>query len=157
MIDEISSLISAFDVISFDIFDTLLLRPLPDPQDVWRMVKETSGAKGFAEARRTADARTYAAATKCGGETTLDEAYALIPAWACMKDKELACEDQLLVPNPEVVALWRKAGELGKKRVIVSDMYLPAVFVKKLLRDRCRRLYSNGFCDHIRGNSCAAK
>ena len=54
-----------------------------------------------------------------------------------MKDKELACEDQLLVPNPEVVALWRKAGELGKKRVIVSDMYLLAVFVKKLLRDRC--------------------
>ena len=136
MIDEISRLLPSFDVISFDIFDTLLLRPLLDPQDVWRMVEETSGAKGFAEARRTVDARTYAAATKRGGETTLDEAYALIPAWACMKDKELAYEDQLLVPNPEVVALWRKAGELGKKRVIVSDMYLPAVFVKKLLRDR---------------------
>ena len=25
-----------FDVISFDIFDTLLLRPLMNPQDVWR-------------------------------------------------------------------------------------------------------------------------
>ena len=140
MIDEISRLLPSFDVISFDIFDTLLLRPLLDPQDVWRMVEETSGAKDFAEARRTVDARTYAAATKRGGETTLDEAYALIPAWACMKDKELAYEDQLLVPNPEVVALWRKAGELGKKRVIVSDMYLPAVFVKKLLLDRCGRL-----------------
>ena len=47
MIDEISSLLPSFDVISFDIFDTLLLRPLPDPQDVWRMVEETSGRKAL--------------------------------------------------------------------------------------------------------------
>ena len=136
MIDELIKYIPEFDVISFDIFDTILLRPLMDPQDVWRVMEAKEGLEGFVKARRMADAKTYAAATKRGGETTISEAYELIPKWAYMKDKELEYEDRLLVPNPEIVVLWRKAGELGKKRVIVSDMYLPGAFVKKFLQDR---------------------
>ena len=135
-VNDIVKLVGEFDVISFDIFDTLLLRTLMDPQDVWRIMEEKERAKGFAKARRMADAKTYAVATKRGGETTISEAYELIPKWAYMKDKELEYEDRLLVPNPEIVALWHKAGELGKKRAILSDMYLPGAFVKKLLKDR---------------------
>ena len=136
MTGKLIELIPSFDVISFDIFDTLLLRPLMNPQDVWRMMECEEGAKGFANARREADAKSYTAATKRGGETTIDEAYALMPKWVEMKSKELECEDHLLIPNSEVVELWHKAGQLGKKRVIVSDMYLPAAFIKKLLLDR---------------------
>ena len=134
MIEELIRLLSSFDVVSFDIFDTLLLRPLMDPQDVWRMVEEEAGTPGFAKARKRADAMSYADATRRGGETTLDEAYLLIPKWASLKDRELECEARILVPNPEMVELWTIAGKLGKKRVIVSDMYLPADFIKEQLR-----------------------
>ena len=134
IIHQLANVMSYFDVISFDIFDTLLLRPLMNPQDVWRVMEEDEGATGFAKARRKADARTYYNAIKRGVETSLDEAYALMPKWSEMKPKELACEERLLVPNSEMVALWKRAGELGKKRVIVSDMYLPADFIKRVLR-----------------------
>lgn len=134
MIAEHIKMLPYFDVISFDIFDTLLLRPLMNPQDVWRIVEVEDVAFGFAKARRNADAKTYTASIGRGGETTLDEAYSLIPKWREMKPKELACEARLLVPNLEVLELWERAGELGKKRVIVSDMYLPADFIKQVLR-----------------------
>ena len=134
MKNDFLRLLPSFDVISFDIFDTLLLRPLMDPQDVWRIVEQETGASGYAKARTRADAETYAAATKRGGETTLDEAYSILPRWKELREKELECEARLLVANPETVAFWNEAGKLGKKRVVVSDMYLPADFVKAQLR-----------------------
>lgn len=134
-IKDITKIVSEFDVISFDIFDTLLLRPLVDPQDVWRIMENNEGAVGFAKARRKADAITYRKAIKQGCETTIDEAYALISKWAGMKDRELECERRLLVANPDILELWNTAGKLGKKRVIVSDMYLPGGFIKSVLRE----------------------
>ncbi len=92
MVDGLLRLISSFDVISFDVFDTLLVRPLTNPQDVWRVIEEEECARGFARARRKADAKTYAAATRRGGEHTLDEVYGLMgERWASFKEKELAC------------------------------------------------------------------
>ncbi len=144
MLEELLKGISFFDVISFDIFDTLLLRPLLDPQDVWRIVEQEAMAPGFAKSRKRADAMTYAAATRRGGETTIDEAYSLIQKWKSLRERELDCEAKILVANPEMVALWNAAGELGKKRVLVSDMYLPADFIKAQLR-RCGIDGWNGF------------
>lgn len=136
MIDEISSLISAFDVISFDIFDTLLLRPLMKPQDIWCIVEEEYGAEGFEAARRKADAMTYAAATARGGEHTIDEVYVLMGAkWSSFKTKELDCERRFLAANPEMLNLWNLVGAMGKKRVIISDMYVDEEWLKAVLRD----------------------
>ena len=140
MTDELIKLIPSFDVISFDIFDTLLLRALPSPQDVWWVVEEKAGAKGFARDRIKADAKTFKNAIAHDGETTLDEIYSLIPKWRRLLEMELECEERFLVANPETVALWKAVGAAGKKRVIVSDMYLPGDFVRRILQ-------SNGITD----------
>ena len=136
MIDELLKLLSSFDVISFDVFDTLLVRPLMNPQDVWRIIEEEEGARGFALARRKADAKTYAAASRRGGEHTLEEVYGLMgERWVAFKEKELAYERRLLVGNPEMIEVWNRAGALGKKRIIISDMYVDEDWLKKTLRD----------------------
>ena len=136
MLSLLQNIIKEYDVISFDVFDTLLVRPLMNPQDVWRIIEEEEGARGFALARRKADAKTYAAASRRGGEHTLEEVYGLMgERWVAFKEKELAYERRLLVGNPEMIEVWNRAGALGKKRIIISDMYVDEDWLKKTLRD----------------------
>lgn len=132
---EIKELSRSFDVISFDVFDTLLVRNVLNPKDVWRALERRECAAGFFAEREAADRTTYAEATRRGGEHTLDEAYAKMDSrWAAFREKELDAERKALFANPEVVDLWNEAGRLGKKRVLVSDMYLPRVEIENLLR-----------------------
>lgn len=126
------SLISGFDIVSFDVFDTLLIRPYLEPKDVWRRM-----GSEFFEARNVADIATYDAATKRGGEHTIDEAYELMgPKWSGWKKQELDAQRKCLVANPEMVEFWEKVGELGKKRVIISDMYVDEDWLKETLREK---------------------
>lgn len=135
---RIEDLIKSSDatVFSFDIFDTLLLRPYIDPQEVWRVMEIEENAAGFAAERKQADAVTYQKAIERNGETTIDEAYLLIPKWNYLKQKELDKERSVLRANPEMLSLWNELGIQGRCRVIVSDMYLPGDFLKSVLREK---------------------
>lgn len=124
-----------YSVVSFDIFDTLLLRPYIDPQEVWRVMEEEFSAPGFAKVRKEADAQTYRECIARNGETTIEAAYALIPQWKHMMQKEMDIERKVLCVNPEMKALWDKCEKEGKKRVIVSDMYMSSDFLKSVLID----------------------
>lgn len=125
--------LESYKIISFDIFDTLLLRPYIDPQEVLKVMEEQEHAVGFAKARKKSDAQTYRECIARGGETTIEAAYELIPQWKHMMQKEMELERKVLCVNPEMKALWDECGKQGKKRVIVSDMYLPSEFLKKVL------------------------
>lgn len=134
MIMITNEFLAGFELISFDVFDTLLLRPFARPTDLFRKLEHDTGANGFAEARIAAEKRANRRARQKGlTEARFDEIYAEIPKWAAMKEKELEAERQCLVANPEVVAVWNAAKAMGKKVVIASDMYLPAPFLKDVL------------------------
>lgn len=132
---EYEEILTAFDVISFDVFDTLLLRPYLKPTDLWRDLERRINASGFAAERYQADRAAYAEVRGRDGEPTLDEVYAKIPQWERMKQLELDQERKVLTVNPEMLKLWIEAGRIGKKRVIVSDMYLPRAFVEDVLKE----------------------
>ena len=128
-------------VYSFDIFDTLLLRPFIDPQEVWKLLEEREKVKGFAALRKHADEITYADAIAHNTETTLESAYRMLPIeWTYMMHKEMELERKVLTPNPEMKKVWEQAKKEGVKRVIVSDMYMPLSFIKDVLTE-------NGFGD----------
>lgn len=135
MIDELTRLLPSFDVISFDIFDTLLLRPFLKPTDLFWKLERDEGAKGFAADRMAAERRAQAR-VRAGGkaEATLDEIYSEIPQWASMKERELEAEIGCLVANPEIAVVFNRAKDLGKKVAVVSDMYLPKEFLIDSLR-----------------------
>ena len=126
---------------SFDIFDTLLLRPYADPQEVWKVLEEEEKSFGFAKERKAADAITYRRLAKRGGETSLEEAYDLIPQWKHLMQKEMDLERRVLRGNPELLNMWNEIGKKGFRRIIVSDMYLPSDFIKSVLQE-------NGFGDY---------
>ena len=133
---QVANIINQFDVVSFDAFDTLLLRPLMRPTDLFFKIESDERASGFAEARISAERRANAKAREHGrAEATFDEIYAEIPKWKSMQTKELSAERRCLTANTEMVDIYNAAKSAGKKVVVTSDMYLPGPFLQDVLRN----------------------
>jgi predicted HAD superfamily hydrolase len=165
--------VAAHDLISFDVFDTLILRAIDRPVDVFALVKLkllTSRAalmnpeivNAFPEVRIEAErqARRLKATAAGHAEVSFDEIYetfaeltgadsALI---ALLKATELATEHELVYANPVAAEMFAYARAQGKPIVLCSDMYLPEATVRELLArcgyDGYRALYVS--CDHAK-------
>ena len=138
--------------VSFDIYDTLVIRPYVLPTDLFRHAERISGKEGFANTRITAekDARR-----RHGREITLDEIYAEIDEkYREMIDLEERMEIDLPLPNPEMKELLERLSEMGKRIVLISDMYLPVDVIGPMLKrcgiDRYERLYVSSESFHTK-------
>ena len=80
--------LGGFDVISFDVFDTLLVRRCLEPSDVFTAIERESRRKGYAKARIKAERRANRCVSSGSmhGETSLDEIYSFIPQFKDFKD-----------------------------------------------------------------------
>ena len=125
-----------FDVVSFDIFDTLLLRPTMSPSDVFHIIEQETGSDGFASARIKAAKKSFDTARSAGREErTLHEIYQLMPQrFLELEECEKSVESRLLVANPEVLYVFNEAKRQGKRIIISSDMYLPKEFIAEVLK-----------------------
>ncbi|MBO9407303.1 hypothetical protein J7399_07685 [Shimia sp. R9_1] len=135
-------------VISFDIFDTLLCRPVVKPTDLFDLVEEIAREKlekpflEFSTLRKAAEKQAREICSE--DEVTLNEIYselakiAQFPEDALqeLKDLELTVERDLLQPRQIGTKLFEAARSTGKKVVITSDMYLPRDFIVEQL-ERC--------------------
>lgn len=134
-------------VLSFDVFDTLVTRPLEAPADVWAILEQDTGKvigqhiTSFADIRMRSElhARTL---IEENGEITLDDIYALVQK-ACgltdaetslLKSAEVELEVSLAQVRPTGVKLWKIAQATGKPIVCVSDMYHSTDMVERILR-----------------------
>lgn len=140
-IDSIKKYIAnpSVKVVSFDIFDTLLIRPVIHPTDIFYLVdaklKKENGLD-FIKYRLKAEEdlqNPYA---------SLDAIYAGIQKKHSLSKKiinlmekeELACEKQLLRARKDVYSLYMYAVSLKKRIIAVSDMYLPSSFLHQVLK-----------------------
>ncbi|MBJ9957457.1 HAD-IA family hydrolase [Acinetobacter courvalinii] len=122
-IEKTKKKIARAEVVSFDIFDTLLLRPYLSPRDLFLHIEIDQCLEGFAFARREAE---LSARKKNPDkqEICYDDIYNEIEArFATAKKIELDWEFMVLQPNPEMKILWDYALELNKKVIVISDMY----------------------------------
>ncbi|WP_104748893.1 HAD-IA family hydrolase [Helicobacter cetorum] len=121
-----------YDVISFDIFDTLLLRPFAEPIDLFLYIEMEHRISGFAQKRVLAENRAREISLE--QDITLDEIYACMPSsFKIYQEIEVATEKRLLVANVEMLELYNFAKENHKKVIITSDMYLPLDTLKNIL------------------------
>lgn len=133
LLEQIKNKIDSHQVISFDIFDTLLLRPYVKPTDLFAHIEAIFGAKGYTEARIKAETAARHR-HRNHEEITFDEIYDEISdTFKALKSKELEFEAQVLQPNFEMQEVFEYAKNKGKTVVIVSDMYLPSEFLAKVL------------------------
>lgn len=142
MPEEFVEKLSGYDVVSFDVFDTLLFRTVEKPVDVFACVERKMACHGFAESRIRAEARARKALfqqTGCG-EVNLEEIYkelekeaGLSKSLNQLKTAELEEEKQCCYANPFFTEVVRQLKKQGRRILITSDMYLGKERIKELL------------------------
>lgn len=126
-------------VISFDFFDTLFIRTVLDPEDVFDILGKQHGIDNFRILRKEAQTKAFRRMHQQGRkEITLTDIYQCfeqcpIPAEKLMQ-WEYDLELRLVHPNVETVPAFYEAVHSGKNVIIISDMYLPASFFLDALR-----------------------
>lgn len=133
-------LLQEYDVISFDVFDTLLFRRVDKPADVFSLVEKEVSMPGFARDRVVSEhlARERKFAAEGTYEVTIDDIYRMptMKAYAVREDLiglELAAERHSCYANPSILDVFNRLCAAGKTVVATSDMYLHADFIRELL------------------------
>ena len=161
---ELAERLLTADVISFDIFDTLIFRPVCAPTDLFFFVGEKLGFMDFERIRREIEfkvrKRTYE--ERGSYEVTLEEIYEEIEKWTGIAKEvgmqtEIQAEWEFCFANPYMLEVYRLLQKKGKdKRIIcVSDMYLPVEVLKKMLEKCGYEAFDNVFisCEYGKSKS----
>ncbi|AHV99273.1 HAD family hydrolase [Paenibacillus sabinae] len=155
---ELIEKIKRVKVVSFDIFDTLILRKIEKPIHVFELIenfcekaKETH-VEEFALKRQQAEkaARDNVWMKERRTEVTIDEIYQEFqqetnkPHSVCeaLKDLELNFEKLLCTKNEYMYEVYNECLKLNKSIIITSDMYLTHSFIKGLLTENGYKDYS---------------
>lgn len=138
------------EVVSFDIFDTLLLRPLYSPVDLYKFVGKVAATlvpsmteETFVDMRMLADAK----AREIAGERLRFEDITLAETYKCLEkiadidfqtaqsimQAEIEVEKRFCYPRNTAKQLFQLAKHLNKRIVVTSDMYLERDTVENLL------------------------
>ena len=114
-----------YDVVTFDVFDTLLIRDVIKPTDVFRLSYGKGGRylRSLAEIVAKKKSRT--------GEASLTEIDRYCP-YSC--DRERRLEKKLCRVNPDMYAVYQALQKAGKKMYAISDMYLSSEEISDLLK-----------------------
>lgn len=137
---QLQKQILQYEVVSFDIFDTLIMRKVFMPQDVFKLVERQVRFQlglelDFCQARRNAD-------LMCNDSyKILDDIYnEMNETWKLQKDIldsvkqiEINTELECCVPRRDMVQLYNETA-LEKEVYLLSDMYLPSEVMSEILR-----------------------
>ena len=138
--EQVTDTILDAEVVSFDIFDTIIQRKTLEPRDVFYLVEKQAKVKGL-PADNFAQLRTET--ERSHDLPNIYEIYDALKArygWnneekQTILNMELSVEHKVIVPRTEVVELLRFAIDQGKIVVLTSDMYLPEPLLRNILTD----------------------
>lgn len=129
---KLEELLKKYEIISFDIFDTLLNRPYINPYDILKHIEKYTESPGFAKNRYSAEGIARKKSKK--EDITFDEIYENVDEkFKHLKKIELLFEETLLKTNKKTFKIYELARKLNKKIILVSDMYLSKTFLEKIL------------------------
>lgn len=147
--NELKILIDSNEAISFDIFDTLVMRKTLLPEDVFELMARQNSIKNFAKLRKEAETP---------GNLNIYEIYDNYQRNNKITDTEkkkliemeLETEKSILVIRKKVVEILEYAINQGKKVYLISDMYLPKGILINILNDLGIKGYKDIFvsCDY---------
>jgi len=132
---EIADKLCESEIVSFDVFDTLIFRPFAVPTDLFYCVGQKLGYPDFRTIR--IEAETSARLRK-QESVTLKDIYDFLSEKTGIDSEEgqrieKEAEMELCSANPFMLKVWNLVKERGKRIILISDMYLPSEFVGKLL------------------------
>lgn len=145
LLHKIKAQIDSAEIISFDIFDTLLFRPYVQSDDMFYHIERILQLPGFATARIHAE-EILKQKRDATHDVTFDEIYNQIaPCFQSVQPFEISFEKRILRLNPEMRMVYTYAKRQGKTIIIASDMYLPKPVIADILKhngyDHYEKLY----------------
>jgi len=154
---DLAKQIARRNVISFDIFDTLVNRPFMHPADLFDFIEEkvraiSNKSLDFRYERKLAEREAFEAAVLVGRrEISLFEIYEEFrrntgvseSEASKIMDLEISSELQLISRRESGHRAYMLALSLEKRIILVSDMYLPRAVIAEILQ-------RNGYFDYER-------
>ena len=152
--NELKQQIDRAEIVSFDVFDTLLLRRLSHPEDVFDIVADRVREPDFKKQRRAAQTRASDRAIRDEKRphASLDEIYEELESVygreksSEIRSAELEAENDALYANPEIKAVYDYAISRHKRVIAVTDMYLSASQIEGFLRKSGYRDIAKVYC-----------
>ena len=135
------------EVVSFDIFDTLITRLIYNPDDIFMLMErkiynEYNLKLDYLKVRKEAEAKATA---KKGAFCNIHDIYANMPDKKLgitekmaqeFKEMEISLELDLCVPRRDIQKIFNMLKKAGKKILLLSDMYLTSDIIAKML-EKC--------------------
>lgn len=136
-IEEVYNLLMNYDVISFDIFDTLILRPFTSPNDLFKIIGMKYHISNFNRIRTAAS--KLAREKVDHGEVTIKDIYKEVNIMTNIDinqgaDYEFDVEKHICYANPYTLELFNKLLENGKEVIIITDMYYSKKQIEEILK-----------------------
>lgn len=136
---EYIPLLMKYDVISFDVFDTLILRKVLNDLDVFHLTGIKLQITGFREIRKMAEDEARRRMSMAETEDVpLSDIYTVIQEWYGLDMEEGMKTEQeieyaLCTENPYWHPVFNELIRLGKQVIITTDMYLPEHTIRNIL------------------------
>lgn len=136
------NIINDVPIVFFDVFDTLIQRAVSTPEEIFDLVEkrynQIHGEKSeFATKRRIAEkrARKRYSYTEVNFDEIYGELLSDFNAEQCNEfyEMEIQAEIDFCFPIKEMCQVFQYAKNMEKQIYIVTDMYLPALAIKKIL------------------------
>lgn len=127
-IGEIYQMIDRNDVVSFDVFDTVLLRIVKNPEDLFDLIRNKDD-KSYAKIRMLAQSNISEKKTFYN----LDDIYQMPLINKFDSQVEIGLEHHLTFENIYLKPVYEYAKLHNKTVILVSDMYLPENIIKSIL------------------------
>lgn len=151
-IDDMVNQLKTYDVISFDIFDTLILRTFDNPTLIFQYIGYELNYLNFEEIRIEAEikARNLMYQSEKTNEVSLEDIYHILEHDVGIDSKlgiELEKKYELMftVSNPYFKEIYNQLIELDKHIIATSDMYLDLDTIKAILLqagyDQVKQIY----------------
>ena len=139
--------LSNFNVVSFDIFDTLITREIYNPDDIYTIIEDRLPfckkdiPNGLLSLRKKAESL---ARTKYQRDVNIHEIYNQFSELSALsfdkieliKKMEIELELELCIPRKDMLKIYNKLLEQSKQIVLISDMYLTKDIIEKIL-EKC--------------------
>lgn len=137
-------LLSSVEILSLDIFDTILARRCTSPSDVFHWMERKYAVAGFGELRQKAESNARRKYSHRGLEVSLEEIHTELSQLYAdtghntaipedFLEKELDAEKMFLFANPTISYLIDHARHIGIRVIAISDIYLSSKQAEDLL------------------------
>ena len=122
-----------YEYVSFDIFDTLIKRDVPQPTDLFEVLGYKENISDYQQQRIFAEKK---ALVKNKNHTSLDDIYdnlSYLPNYHQLKKDECQEEIRLSHVNLDILSFYKYC-LTNKKVILITDMYLDRLTIENILK-----------------------